>query len=61
MQDAVHPQVDQREDLDLPRRAHLQDRVGVLADRVQWVEFAPQREALETTIKGLWAKLEVES
>lgn len=50
-----------REDLDPPRRAHLQDRVGVLADRVQWVEFAPQREALETTIKGLWAKLGVES
>ncbi|MEM7626053.1 MAG: AAA family ATPase [Planctomycetota bacterium] len=48
-----------RDNLEAPRQAHLQDRIGVLADRIQWVESAAQREALETTINGLWAKLGV--
>lgn len=48
------------EGLDDAGRAHLQDRVGVLAGRVQWVDSAAQRDALEATIAGLWKRLGVE-
>ena len=56
--EAIITELDKGE-LDPPRLTHLQDRVGVLAERVQWVPFEQQREALEETIKGLWARLEV--
>ncbi|XAM01608.1 AAA family ATPase [Phycisphaeraceae bacterium D3-23] len=46
-------------DLNDAGRAHLQDRVGVLAGRVQWVDNGAQREALEATLAGLWQRLGV--
>jgi MoxR-like ATPase len=56
--EAIDQELDQQPDA--PKLAHLQDRVGVLADRVQWVASDMQREALEATIGKLWQRLGVE-
>lgn len=56
---AIENELDGKE-VDDARKAHLQDRTGVLADRVQWVESVTQREALEATLKKLWERFGVE-
>ena len=56
--EVINSELDQQPDA--PKLAHLQDRVGVLADRVQWVESEMQREALEATLGKLWERLGVE-
>lgn len=43
-------------ELDSAHKAHFQDRLGVLADRVQWVESKPQRAALEASVNELWER-----
>lgn len=56
--EAINAELDQEPDA--PKVAHLQDRVGVLAERVQWIESEMQREVLEQTIGNLWKRLGVE-
>ena len=56
--EAINAELDQEPNA--PKLAHLQDRVGVLADRVQWVESEMQRDALSQTIDSLWKRLGVE-
>ena len=39
-----------------PQRTHLEDRLGILASRCQWVADNAQRQFLETEIEKLWAR-----
>jgi MoxR-like ATPase len=48
-------------DLPATERAFLQDQIGLLASRCQWVKGQQQREHLEKTIEGLWARVGVAS
>ncbi len=39
-----------------PERSYLQDRLGVLAGRVQWVADAVRRDHLQAKIDALWSR-----
>ena len=44
------------DDQAVPQRTHLEDRLGILASRCQWINDDTQRQFLETEIEKLWAR-----